>query len=56
MHGFILGPVCEDPGRPPDGSQVSQTYEQVIKINQNVQIRTKFLLLNNVGLGRRSFI
>jgi len=22
------GPVCEDPGRPPDGTQISQTYEQ----------------------------
>lgn len=22
------GPVCEDPGRPPDGVQISRSYEQ----------------------------
>lgn len=24
----ILGPVCEDPGHPPDGQQIAVSYEQ----------------------------
>lgn len=24
----IVGPVCNDPGRPDDGAQVAETYEQ----------------------------
>lgn len=24
---FTLGPVCEDPGRPPDGMQMASSYE-----------------------------
>ena len=32
---FVLrceGPVCEDPGRPADGEQISESYEQGSKV------------------------
>ena len=29
------GPVCEDPGRPADGEQISESYEQGNKVKKN---------------------
>jgi hypothetical protein len=40
------GPVCEDPGRPADGKQISESYEQGSKVLY-VIIKTLFLLFDS---------